>query len=806
MTNHWIDYRNSDVFMNIGGNTAENHPISMKWIEKARETRGAKLIVVDPRITRTAAVADLYVPIRPGTNIAYLGGLINYVLENELYHKEYVLSYTNAAYLVSEEYDFDEETGLFSGIQDDPDRNAKKYDRSSWSYQTDSAGNPLKDPSLENPQCVFQLMKKFYAKYTLDTVSKITGCPKDILEESYRLYASTGKPGKAGNILYAMGITQFTHGSQNVRACAIVQLLLGNMGIPGGGVNAQRGQSNVQGSTDMATLYHIIPGYLSAPKAASHPTLADYIEKETPAPPCWWSNKPKYLISMLKAFWGEHATADNDFCYDYLPKLDHRDHSHIGLYKYMGEGEIKGLICWADNPAVTGPSAAAKRSYQSKLDWLVSVDIFENETASFWKKEAGANPKEIQTEVFLLPATASFEREGTKANSGRWIQWQWKAQDAPGECKADLQIAYELFKKLQELYAADPNATFPDPITKLKWDYEGEDGRVDIAKVCKEINGYTVADGQYVTNFVGLKDDGSTACGNWLFSGYYNNDENPACQSRIKETEGIGSNLGWSFAWPLNRRIVYNRCSADLQGNPWNPELQVFWWDEEGKLVKNLDIPDWPGAWSFEEAARFPYIMLPEGQARFFSNGMVDGPFPAHFEPAESPVPNLLYPKATFNPVSQRWYEGHLAETEEERSKYPYIMSTYRITEHYQSGIMTRNMPWLNETMPELFIEISEELAIELNIKNGETVLVESKRLLKNGEQKSIKAKACVTKRLKPMTVNGKQVHVVGMPFHWGYCGMRKGAITNDLSPSVGDANTTIPESKAFLCNIRKVG
>ncbi len=806
MTNHWIDYRNSDVFMNIGGNTAENHPISMKWIEHARANRGAKLIVVDPRVTRTAAVADLHVPIRPGTNIAYLGGMMSYIMEHDLYQEEYVKYYTNASYLLQDDFAWDDKTGLFSGAEDDAEDKPIKYNKDSWAYRKDGEGNVLKDETLQDPRCVFQVMKRFYSRYTLDMVSEITGCDTAVLEESYQLYGSTGAREKAGNMMYAMGITQFTHGSQNVRAVAMVQLLLGNMGIPGGGVNAQRGQSNVQGSTDMAILYHIIPGYLGTPKAALHPTLAEYNAKETPAK-SWWANKPKYLVSMLKAFWGDHALPKNDFCYDFLPKVDNRDHSHIGAYKYMGEGEVKGMICWADNPAVSGPSAGHKRHYQSKLDWLVGVDIFENETAAFWKAP-GAKPAEINTEVFLLPATCSYEREGTIANSGRWIQWRWKAQEPPGECRSDLQIAFELFKKLQEAYAADGGAVFPEPITKMKWDYadDGDPDRVDIVKVCKDLNGYTVADGKLVTNFVGLQDDGSTACGNWLYSGYYNNYEDPACKSRIKEKEGVGSNLGWSFAWPLNRRIVYNRCSADREGNPWNPELQMFWWDEEGNLVKKHDINDWPGSWTYEQVKENPYIMLPDGVGLLFSATLADGPYPIHYEPAESPVNNLLYPKATFNPVSKRWYPDLLAVTDDDRAKYPYIMSTYRVTEHYQSGIMTRNMPWLNEIMPELFIEIDEELAGSLGIANGDMVFIESKRLANNGVQGGIEAKACVTARLKPMMINGEKKHIVGMPFHWGFCGMSKGAVTNDLSPSIGDANTTIPESKAFLCNIRRVG
>ncbi|HED24782.1 MAG TPA: formate dehydrogenase-N subunit alpha [Firmicutes bacterium] len=804
MTNHWIDYQNSDVFINIGGNTAENHPISMKWIEKARETKGAKLIVVDPRISRTAAVADLYVSIRPGTNIAYLGGLINYILNNERYHKEYVENYTNASYLVNEEFSFDEATGLFSGSEDDPVRSAKKYNTETWQYQRDEEGNPLKDPTLQDPNCVFQLMKKHYAKYTIDNVSKVTGADPEALEASYELYSSTGEPGKAGNLLYAMGITQFTHGSQNVRACAVVQLLLGNMGIAGGGVNAQRGQSNVQGSTDMAILYHIIPGYMSTPQQAAHPTLADYLEKETPASG-WWVNKPKYFVSLLKAFYGDSATRANEFGYQWMPKLDGLDHSHIAGYRDMGEGKVEGMICWADNPAVSGPSAANKRNYQKNLKWLVSVDLFENETASFWEGP-GMDPAEIDTEVFILPAAAGYEREGSKANSGRWIQWTWKCQDPPGEAKSDLWIVNELFKKLQALYEAEGGAV-PDQITKMQWDYDGPDGEVDIVKVCKEINGYRTSDGSLVTNFVGLADDGSTVCGNWLYSGYYNNLDNPATKNRTREKEGIGSNLGWSFAWPLNRRIVYNRGSADLEGKPWNPDAPVVWWDElQQKWVGN-DIPDIPGSWTLEQSTENPFIMLPEGVGRLYSHSALkDGPLPTHYEPAESLVPNLFYPNATYNPVSQRFYEDHTVETDEERARYPYIITTYRIVEHYQSGIVTRNLPWLNELMPELFIEISEELASELGISNGDTVAIESKRLFKDGNQDSIEAKACVTRRLKPLVINGEKKHFVGMPWHWGFKGMNTGAVANDLTASVGDANTTIPESKAFLCNIRRAG
>lgn len=790
MTNHWIDYKHSDVIMAIGGNTAENHPISMKWIEKAREEKGAKLMCVDPRLCRTAAVSDLFVPIRPGTNIAFLGWLINYTLQNEKYHEEYVVNYTNASYLVREDFSFDDQEGVFSGIEDDPDRNAKKYDRETWQYQTDGEGNPLKDLTMEDPNCVLQLMKDFYARYDVDTISHVTGCPRETLLEAAEMYCATGEPGQAGNILYAMGITQFTHGAQNTRAIAMLQLLLGNMGIAGGGVNAQRGQSNVQGATDMAILYHIIPGYNPAPQEATHPTLSDYLEQTTPASG-WWTNRPKYIVSLLKAFYGDNATPENDFNYDYLPKLDGKDHSHVAAYKDMSEGKVKGMICWADNPVVSGPTAGDKREYQKKLDWMVSVDVMENETAAFWKAP-GVDPTEVETEVFLLPATMAYEREGTKSNSGRWVQWQWKAQNAPGDCRSDLWIANELFKRVQKLYREE-GGVVPEAITELAWDYDGPDGEVDTEKVCLEINGYNVADGSPVENFVALEDDGSTVCGNWVLSGYYNDPEDPPCKRRIREKEGIGANPDWSFAWPLNRRIVYNRCSADPEGNPWNPDVPVVWWENDE--LKTNDVPDWPGAWTREESAEFPFIMLPEGQGRLFCiDALLDGPFPLHYEPAESPVANILYPRATANPISQRFYEDHLAEN----GKYPIIMTTYRVVEHYQTGSLTRNMPWLNEMMPELFIEISEELAGEKGIKNGDMVIIESHR----GE---IQAKACVTKRLKPLQGEGQVVyHTVGMPFHWGYTGMAKGDVTNELSPSIGDPNTTIPEFKAFLCDIRR--
>lgn len=783
MTNHWIDYQHSDVFLCIGLNTAENHPISMKWIQKARDTKGAKLITVDPRFTRTAAASDIYAPIRPGTNIAFINGLINYALSNRRYHREYVASFTNASYLVNPEYSFSD--GLFSGARDE--HGQVVYDKSTWTYQHGSDGQVLKDETLEHPQSVFQLMKKHFSRYDLSTVSKITGCPVAKLREVAEVYCSTGQAGKAGNVMYAMGITQFTHGAQNVRSLAILQLLLGNMGIPGGGVNAQRGQSNVQGSTDMAMLYHIIPGYNPVPNEKTHANLAEYIKKETPAT-SYWTNRPKFLVSMLKAFWGKNARRDNDFAFDYLPKLD-KNRSHIAMYKYMGQGEVKGMICWADNPAVGGPTAGRKRNVSANLDWQVVVDLFENETATFWKAP-GVDPTKIATEVFLLPAALHIERDGTISNSGRWIQWRNKVVEAPGDAKPDLWIVDRLFKAVRKEYQNDP-AAFGAPITEMNWDY-GNDA--DSAKVAMEINGYNTATGEQLPNFTHLADDGSTACGNWVYSGYYADPYAPATKRRVRETEGIGNHPEWAYAWPLNRRIVYNRCSADVSGRPWNPNVPLFWWNGLG--WQRNDVPDFNANVAPEVSAKTPFIMVPELQARLFSSTMVEGPFPEHYEPWESPIPNIMSSVQT-NPCIETWYPEDRADIGSK--EFPYVATSYRLSEHYQSGVMTRNMPWLNEAMPGIFVEISPSLATKIGVRNGEKVIISSKR----GQYE---AAACVTPRVKPFLVDGKQLEMVGLIWHWGYAGLSKGPIANDISPSIGDANTTIPEYKAFLCNIRKGG
>lgn len=786
--------KNTDCALIIGSNAAENHPMSFKWLMKAKEERGAKIIHVDPRFTRTSAKADIYAPLRPGTDIAFIGGLINYVLEKELYNREYVVRYTNAAYLVREDFKF--EDGLFSGY----DPKERKYNQETWAYQMDG-DKPLKDETLQHPRTVFQLLKKHYSRYDVDTVCKITGTPKEIFLKVAETFAATGAKDKSGTIMYAMGTTQHSVGSQNVRAYAILQLLLGNIGVPGGGINAMRGESNVQGSTDMGLLYNNLPGYLNTPvNTPEYATLEGYLKKETPKT-SYWTNRPKFFISLLKAFWGPEARPDNEFGYQYLPKRDaKKNYSHIGLFEAMYEGKIKGLFCFGQNPVVGGPNANKEKKALEKLDWLVAVDLWETETATFWSEKAGSNPAEIKTEVFLLPAASSIEKEGTISNSGRWIQYRWKAVEPPGEAKSDAWIIDQLVKRVKNLYR-DSKEAKDKPIQALYWNYGEHEPDVD--KVLREISGYDVNTGKQLKGFGDLKDDGSTACGCWVMGGVYGPDGNLAQRRDNVDKTGIGSYLNWAFAWPANRRILYNRCSADYDGRPWSEAKKVIWWDpnagdpakgEKGKWV-GLDVPDFkPTLAPSDPGGNSPFIMHVDGVGGLFAK-MADGPFPEHYEPWESPVPNLLS-SVNFNPVG-KVFKGPMNE-KGQPERFPIVATTYRLSEHWQAGAMTRNLPWLAELVPELFVEIGEELAREKGIKNGEKVKVVSAR----GE---VIARALVTARFKPMLVNGKKVHVVGLPWHFGYQGIATGDIANKLTPHVGDANTSIPEYKAFLVNIEGV-
>ena len=814
-----------------GSNAAENHPASMAWINKARDERKAKMIVVDPRFTRTAATADLYLPIRSGSDIAFWGGLMKYVMDNNLYHEEYVVHFTNAATLINPDFrDTEEdEIGLFSGFTDDDGDGFGSYDQSTWTYQTDADGVALRDETLQDPNCVFQLLKKHYARYDLATVSAITGCPDAKIKAAYDLYATTGQPDKTGNIMYAMGQTQHTVGSQNVKSMAMVQLLLGNTGRPGGGVNALRGESNVQGSTDMGILAHLLPGYVGIPVSVKHATLADYLTKETPKT-SYWSNKPKFLISMLKAWWGDYATAETDFAFDYLPKPESpANHYWIKMFEDMHAGKIKGAWILGQNPAVGGPNAKLERAALQQLDWMVIQELFQTETVAFWQAP-GVDPASVKTEVFVLPAADAMEKEGAIATSGRLLQWRPKVAEAPGEALADHDIINLVALKLKELYAAEPGP-FGDPILHLNWDYAGGPTHpvvgdlVDISKVAREMNGYVVSDvldengavvlkkGDTLDTFGKLRDDGATACGCWIYTGYYypmpDGEGNilPASKRRgQKDPGGLGTYPYWAFAWPLNRRIIYNRCSADSKGNPWPGGKDLIWWDAAQGKWTGYDVPDFaatkaPGDPGFND----PFIMRVDGKGGLFA-ALNEGPFPTHYEPVESPTTNALYPDVPVNPVIKVWRtnEGQdVGNNWGDASEFPIVATTYRMVEHWQAGGMSRWLEWLVEAQPEMFVEMSEELAEEKGIRNGEKVRVRSAR----GE---IEVVAIVTKRFKPFQVNGKTVHQIGMPWHFGWGGgsdapaLAKGPTANDLTPHVGDGNTTIPEYKAFLVNVEK--
>lgn len=804
MTNHWIDIKNADAILIMGSNAAENHPVSFKWVSAAME-QGAKLISVDPRYTRTSSQADLYAAIRPGTDIAFLGGMIKYILDGDLIHREYVVHYTNAANLIHPGFQFN--AGLFSGFNDQ----THAYDKTSWQYQLDDKGIPKRDETLQDAQTVFQLLKKHYARYDLATVERITGTPQATLQQVYAAFASTGRPDRAGTMLYAMGWTQHTVGTQIIRTATIVQLLLGNIGRAGGGINALRGESNVQGSTDHAVLFNILPGYLKTQTVANK-TLADYLKATTPATKDplsanWWSNTPKYMVSLLKAWYGDNAKPENEFGYQWLPKND-GDYSWLNLFAQMFAGKIHGALVFGQNPAVSSANANMIRQSLNKLDWLVVSNLWSVETANAWHME-GVHPADVKTEVFMLPAAASFEKEGSITNSGRWQQWRSKAQEPLGSAKPDAWIMNQLMLRLRKAYQAQggPNA---EGILALNWNY-GE-GEVSAAQIAMKVNGYYTRDvlddknqvvgkaGEQVANFVALREDGSTACLNWLYSGSWPKEGNLAARRDNVDTHPakIGTFSNWAWAWPLNRRIIYNRASVDNKGEPFDPKRWTVRWDAAGSKWIG-DVVDG----GYAPGAKYPFIMLAEGVARVFGPNMAEGPLPEHYEPFESPVANPLHPDVSVNPAVKVFAES--INPRGDRSKYPIIATTYRVSEHWQTGAMTRHIPWLLELQPDMFVEMSEELAAEKGIRGGDPVVVESAR-------GSVRGVAIVTKRFKPMIIDGQRAHVVGLPWHWGFMGLEMltpggrgtGDSANQVTVYMGDANTLIPESKALLCQVRK--
>ena len=767
------------------------------------KSKGATVIHVDPRFTRTSARSDHYVPIRPGTDVAFIGGMIKYIIDNKLYFAEYIKNYTNATFLVNPKFGFKD--GLFTGY----DANKRGYDKTTWTLEKDEKGLPKRDLSLKNPQCVLNVMHRHYDRYTLDKVSAVTGTSKEDLLKVYQLFSSTGKKDKAGTIMYALGQTQSTIGVQKIRSLCIMQLLLGNIGICGGGVNALRGEPNVQGSTDHALLYHYLPGYLPAPKA-SQQSLEGYIKAITPvtanpASPNWLGNLDKYTISLLKSWYGDNANKENEFCWQLVPKYDDgKNHDVLHMIDSMYSGKIKGYFCIGQNPCGSLPNTNKVRAAMTKLDWMVHVNIFDNESASFWKGP-GLDPKQVQTECFLLPASANIEKEGSQANSGRWMQWLHKACNSPGDGKPVGEIVTMLALALQARYAKEGGAN-PEQITKMRFVNFNKDGEFDALAVAKRINGEFERDitinnvqykkGQPVPGFALLQADGATSCGNWICSGSFKADGTNLMDRRGKEDPtGLGLYPNWSFAWPVNRRVVYNRASVDENGNPYNPAKALLQW-KNGKWEG--DVPD--GAWPplAQEGGKLPFIMKSEGVASFFGPGLGDGPFPEHYEPLESPVKKNLF-SSQFNSPIIRIFTSDKDKVASADPAFPVIMTTYSATEHWCSGALTRWQSWLVETQPHVYVEMCEELAKERGIKNGDMVTVSSIR-------GSLDAVAMVTPRFRPLTIDGKQFHLAGMTFNYGWLFPKNcGDTCNFLTPSVGDGNAGTPEYKAFMVNITKV-
>jgi formate dehydrogenase major subunit len=806
MTNHWIDLKNSDCILIMGSNAAENHPISFKYVTEAQK-RGGKMISVDPRFTRTSSKADIYAPIRSGTDIAFLGGMIKYIIDNNLYNKDYVVGYTDAPMLVGEGFEFKD--GLFSGY----DSAKRAYDKSKWALQRDEKGVPKMDRTLQDKRCVFQLLKQHYSRYNTKLVSSITGTPEADLLEVYKAYAATGAKGKAGTIMYAMGWTQHTVGVQNIRTMSIIQLLLANMGVAGGGVNALRGESNVQGSTDAALLFHIWPGYLASPSTA-WPKLEDYLKRRAksadPLSANWWQNEPKYMVSLLKAYFGDKATKDNEFGYPWMPKLEAgKPYSWLDLFEAMYNGSIKGFFAWGQNPACSSANSQKTRAAMAKLDWMVNVNLFDNETGSFWHGP-GMDPAKVKTEVFMLPACVSVEKEGSVTNSGRWMQWRYAATKPLGQSRPDGDIILALGNKIREMYRKDGGA-LPEPILNLKWDYADSHGEFDPHKVAKWINGYFLEDvkvgetlypkGSLVPSFAFLQADGTTASGNWIYCGSYTDKGNMAARRGQQDApNNIGLYPEFAWAWPVNRRIIYNRASVDPKGQPFDEKDWVIKWDGT-KWVG--DVPDgpWPPLQSIEAPdakGRWPFIMTVNGVGNVFGPGLNDGPFPEHYEPLECPVEKNYMNAQRMNPTAPV-FGGKADAFATCDPRYPYVGTTYRVTEHWQTGLMTRSQPWLLEMQPQMFVEMSEELAGLKQIKNGERVKAVSAR-------GSVECTAIVTKRFKPFKLGDIVVHEVGFPWHfgWRWPASGKEESANLLTPSTGDPNTRIPESKAFMVNIVK--
>jgi formate dehydrogenase major subunit len=816
MTNSWNDIKNADVILAMGGNPAENHPCGFKWTIEAKKTRNAKLVVVDPRFTRTAAVADVYAPLRPGTDIAFLNGIIRHALATGRFHEDYVKLHTSGPYIINEKYSFND--GLFSGFNEEQGQ----YDKTTWAYEADPQTKAyMVDPTMKHPRCVFQLLKKHVERYTPEMVERICGTPKDQFLKVADVVTSTGNAARVGTITYALGWTQHSVGVQIIRAAATLQLVLGNVGRPGGGVNAMRGHSNIQGATDMGGTFEILPGYLGTPRG-DLVDLATYLDKLTPttlnkqawASMNYFSNYPKFMVSLLKAAYGKAATKENDFGYQWLPKVD-GNYSWMYIYDDMYRGSAtrlggkepgpEGFITFGMNPVGIGPNTSKVINALAKLKWMVVGENYEIETATFWKapKEyGGPATADIKTEVYQLPCTGFAEKDGTFTNSARWLQWKWKAVDPAGQCKTDQEILARIFLAVRELYRKEGGA-LPEQVLNVAWNYTNP-ASPDLGEVLKEINGKAVTDlhdpkdpakvvklaGQQLDGFGQLADDGSTSCGNWIHSGVYTEAGNLAQRRSTADPTGLGFYPNWAFSWPANRRIMYNRASADAQGKAWDPTRPGIVWNGEKWVGDVPDIkPDSP-------PGQFgAFIMTAEGVGRLFSPSLNDGPFAEHYEAIEAAIDNPLHPKVTSSPVSKRFSSDK--DTYGKKEEFPIVCTTYRLTEHYHYWTHHTNI--LNQLQPGFFIEIPEPLAKEKGIANGAQAKITSAR-------GSIQGLAMVTQRLRPLVVDGKPIWHIGFPLHWGYAGDPNhiGPLANFLTPSAMDANTWTPEFKTFLVKLEK--
>ncbi len=818
MTNGWIDIKNTDMMLIMGGNPAENHPCGFKWAIEAKRQRNAKMIVIDPRYTRTAAVSDLFLQIRAGSDLAFLGGMIRYAIENGRIAHDYLVNYTNAAFLVKDGFELAGESGLFSGF----DASTRTYDRSTWNYEEAGLSKAAHDFTLEHPRSVFQLLKQHYSRYTPEMVERITGVPRDSFLKAADLFTSVRKDGdmkKVATILYAVGFTQHSSGTQTIRTAAMLQLLLGNVGRSGGGVNALRGHSNIQGATDMAGIFDNLPGYLKVPVPADTGIHA-YLDRITPKsarPDAWdsfnyWSNTPRFAVSLLKALYGDAAKKENDWAFHYLPKID-RKYSWAEIWDDMYRGTVKGLLAFGMNGVAIGPNSQKNIDALKKAEWLVVCEIYPDETSEFWRSPGitAAEMKQIGTTVYRLPGAGFAEKDGTFVNSARWLQWKNAALPPPGLCKLDQEILARIYLKVRELYRKE-GGKFPDPVLNASWSYT-DPYNPSLAEVAKELNGRALADvtddktrqtvlrGQQLPGFAFLRDDGSTACGNWIYSGSWTEAGAMIQRRGTDDPSGQGIYPNWGWSWPANRRVLYNRASCNPDGAPWDPDRKQVWWSEAQQKWLGVDVPDFKVD-SPPKDHMGPFIMNAEGVGRLFAPAaaFADGPFPEHYEPTESPLANPLHPAQSTNPVAKR-FTSTLDKLGTPAEGYNIVCTTFRLTEHYH--YWTKNNQMNVQLVPEPFIEIPAELADDLGVRGGEKLKVTSAR----GEYI---AKAMVTRRIKPMQIDGRKTYQIGIPIHWGYRGVSEDAgrtalrLANLLSPAVTDPNAYTPEFKGFLVKVEK--